>query len=82
MDIKINMTAHIDEAEVKAIVKDYLYRQGYDVETITISVTNQWQGYGHNEHQVPVFSGIDVKLKVASPKPPSPRDTPIPGGYI
>jgi hypothetical protein len=57
MEIKKKITISLSENDVKAIVAEYLTKNGYKVkvEDITLDVGNEWIGYGRDEHQEPRF---------------------------
>ena len=65
MNIENKITITLTENDVKEIVAEYLTHKGYKVasDNVTLSVGNEWVGYGMDEHQEPRFKGCIAVLK-------------------
>lgn len=65
MNIKKNITINLSEEEVKQIIAEYLYNEGYKVraDDVTLSVGSRLEGYGMAEHEVHYFKGAYINCK-------------------
>jgi hypothetical protein len=63
MQIDMDITANLSPSDVENIIKDYLGRQGYEVDSVTIKMDKKSVGYGPNEHDETVFNGIEAKVR-------------------
>ena len=57
MNINKTVTIHMSEADVKALVAEYLTKEGYAVspDDVVLSAKIKYVGYGMNEHEVAYF---------------------------
>ena len=65
MNIEQKITFTLTEDDVKSIVAEYLSEKGYSVSAkdVKLNVSNQWVGYGMDEHQVPCFESCTAVVK-------------------
>lgn len=65
MKINKKLTISLSENDVKAIIADYLSKEGYNVSDndVQLSVGTQWVGYGMDEHTEPYFRECVVEVK-------------------
>lgn len=65
MNIKKNITINLTEGDVKDIIADYCYKNGYNVtgDDITLSVGTRSVGYYMDEHDEVYFAGAKVHVR-------------------
>lgn len=65
MNIKKSITINLSGEEVKQIIAEYLYNEGYKVcaDDVALSVGSRLEGYGMAEHEVRYFEGAYINCK-------------------
>ena len=68
MHIKMNLTANFTADDVMEIVKEYINKQGFNVESLTVKINKKSSGYAmqEQEHDEFFFDGIEAKITQAS----------------
>ena len=61
--MKTKLEKEISGEEISAIFTDIFENAGYEVSSVRVDSSMEWQGYGMNEHYEPVFNGICVETK-------------------
>lgn len=66
MNINMNLTANFTAEDVMEIVKEYLHKQGFNVESLNVKINKKSSGYAMQEHDEFFFDGIEAKITQAS----------------